>query len=154
MTPVTLRRAGPNDTDYLIAATERLADFPVPSWRTASQIAQADRRILLEAVARPGDRTLVLIADQAGTPVGCLFATTTNDYFDGAPVAHVEVVVVSREAQGLGVGRILLDGAEQWARARGYSRITLNAFSANLHARAVYEHLGYAPEIVTYLKVL
>lgn len=154
MNTVTIRLAVAADRAYLVAATERLADFPVPPWRTAAQIAEADRRILLAALDRPDDGALVLVAEQNATPVGCLFATTESDYFDGAAVAHIEVVVVSKSAQGHGVGKLLMAEAESWARARGYRRMTLNAFRANAHARAVYEHLGYAPEIVKYLKEL
>ena len=48
----------------------------------------------------------------------------------------------------------LMRAAEAWARAHGYRRLTLNVFEANHAARAVYEHLGYAPETLRYVKIL
>jgi GNAT superfamily N-acetyltransferase len=47
-----------------------------------------------------------------------------------------------------------MDAAEEWARSRGHDRITLNVFSSNARARAMYEHLKYEPETVHYLKEL
>ena len=43
---------------------------------------------------------------------------------------------------------------EEWARQRGYRKLTLNVFEGNRHARAVYEHLGYAAETLRYVKFL
>ncbi len=156
MTPpaVTLRPAHAHDRDYLVRATELLADFPVPAWRTAEAIAEADRRVLLEALDHPSPENLIIIAERGGGPVGCLFATTEVDYFTGESTGHVEVVVVDRGAQGLGIGGRLLEAAETWARDRGIRLLTLNTFADNRRARAVYEHLGYREEIVKYLKTL
>lgn len=152
---LTLRPAKSDDRAFLLAMTERLADFPVPSWRTPEQIAAADRRQMVDAVENPSPDSTVLIAESGDrTPAGCLFVTTRKDFFNGRPGAHVEVVVVSLAAQGRGVGRTLLEAAEAWARNKGYGHMTLNAFVGNTHARAVYEHLGYEAEFVTYRKAL
>ena len=152
---LTLRPAAPGDRAFLATMTERLADFPVPAWRTAEQIAVADRRLMVAALDKPTPDATILIAETAeGLPAGCMFVTTRHDYFNGQPGAHVEVVVVSVTAQGRGVGRTLLEAAEAWARSRGYGHLTLNAFVNNAHARAVYEHLGYEAEIVSYRKAL
>jgi len=109
---------------------------------------------MLPAIARGDQRTVVLVAERAGTPLGCLFVATEEDFFTGRPGAHVEVVAVAREAEGQGLARVLLHAAETWARERGYNYMTLNVFVANQHARAVYEHLGYQAEIVRYRKSL
>ena len=152
---LTLRPAVPGDRAFLMAMTERLADFPVPAWRTAEQIAAADRRQIVSTLDHPNPGSTILIAEGAdGGPAGCLFVTTRPDYFNGRPGAHVEVVVVNVAAQGQGVGRTLLEAAEAWARNRGYGHLTLNAFVGNSHARAVYEHLGYQAEIISYRKEL
>ncbi len=152
---LTLRPAVSGDRAFLMAMTERLADFPIPAWRTAEQIAAADRRQMITAADHPTPDATILVAETGeGLPAGCLFVTTRQDYFNGRPGAHVEVLVVSVTAQGRGVGRTLLEAAEAWARNRGYGHLTLSAFVGNAHARAVYEHLGYEAEIVTYRKAL
>ena len=89
-----------------------------------------------------------------GTAAGYLFATTKVDYFTGRPHAHIEILAVTRDGEGHGVARVLLRGAEAWADTRGYDLVTLNVFSQNQAARAVYDRLGYQPELILYRKGL
>jgi len=156
MTPArVLRDATPADEPFLLRLTDRLGAFPVPPWRTAAEIAAADHPILLDAIHRPNPETLLLVAEQPpGSPAGCVFVTTETDYFTRASSAHVEVVAVTPEAAGTGLGRVLLEEAERWARSRGYRQITLNVFDSNQRARAVYDRLGYRPETIHYRKGL
>jgi GNAT superfamily N-acetyltransferase len=132
-----------------------LADFPVPPWRTARQVADADLRILLQALHHPDPESSILVAeDGPGSVAGFVFTTTRQDYFTGKPHAHIEVLAVLGPAQGRGIARALLEAAETWARDRGHSNVTLNVFANNHRARAVYERLGYRPETLHYLKPL
>jgi GNAT superfamily N-acetyltransferase len=64
------------------------------------------------------------------------------------------MIVVIEEGEGSGVGGALMRAAEAWAREQGYRKLTLTVFEANRTARAVYEHLGYAPETLRYVKIL
>jgi GNAT superfamily N-acetyltransferase len=61
---------------------------------------------------------------------------------------------VTNEAEGRGAGGALIRAAEAWARERGYRTLTLNVFSGNSHAREVYEHLGFEPDTIKYIKAL
>jgi RimJ/RimL family protein N-acetyltransferase len=44
--------------------------------------------------------------------------------------------------------------AEDWAKATGYQKLTLNVFEGNRRAREMYERFGYQVETVRYVKVL
>ena len=66
----------------------------------------------------------------------------------------MSVLVVAETAEGLGVGRLLLEAADTWAREQGLAMLTLNVFTGNVRARAVYERLGYMPETLRYVKTL
>ena len=57
--------------------------------------------------------------------------------------AEKENVAVSPEAQGAGLGRRLMEFAEQQARARGISRMTLYTHEVMTENLAIYAHLGY-----------
>ena len=59
---------------------------------------------------------------------------------------------MSEAAAGRGLARRLVERVEQWARARGSVRVDLNVFCANRRARGFYEHLGFRPETVRYVK--
>ncbi len=153
--PTSLRHAVAADRPFLLALTSRLSDFPLPPWRTAGEISKADHHLIDDALSRARDDVLLLIAERgSGAPAGAMLVTTREDYFTRAPHAHVEVLAVAPEAAGLGVARLLMEAAEHWSRDRGYRHVTLNVFDRNQRARGLYEHLGYQPETVHYLKAL
>jgi ribosomal protein S18 acetylase RimI-like enzyme len=149
-----LRSARPEDEPALLELTRRLALFPPPPWRTREEIVLADHPILVGALRHPADENSILVAENGGTIAGFVFSTTKQDYFTGRDHAHIEVLAVAESAEGQGVGRALLQGAEAWARVRGYPHITLNVFAVNERARAIYERNGYGQETVHYLKPL
>ncbi len=61
---------------------------------------------------------------------------------------------MAAEAEGQGVGRVLLEAAEDWAREQKLQMLSLNVFAGNARARHVYERLGYTPETLRYVKPL
>ena len=149
------RPATVDDEPFLLGLTARLADFPLPEWRTADEIARADHAILLDALRRPTPQSFIVIVEAPeGTPAGYVFARAATDYFTSQRHAHVEVLAVAPEYEGMGLGRALLDHVEEWAARQGYRQVTLNVFARNERARQVYEHLGYQPETVHYRKGL
>ncbi|XKF14735.1 GNAT family N-acetyltransferase [Halomonas sp. BLK-85] len=56
------------------------------------------------------------------------------------PDGHIGRVAVLKEQRGLGVGVALMQAAIDAARQQGHARVVL---SAQLHALAFYEHLGF-----------
>lgn len=147
--------AGPEDQPFLLKLSERLGDFPVPPWRTSAEIGAADHAILLAALNRPSRESTIRVAETPeGQPLGYVFVTTREDYFTRQPHAHVEILAVAPEAEGRGIARVLMQAAEDWSREQGYTRVTLNVFATNTRALGLYEHLGYRPETVHYLKDL
>ena len=150
----TIRIAIPADRDAILRLTERLGDFPVPPWRTATEIACADHPILLAALREPGAGHLLLVAEAEGRLLGFLFAAERADYFTGERVAHVEDLALDPGAEGKGLARGLMEAAERWARERGCRRVTLNVWAQNERAIGLYRRLGYQPETVHYLKEL
>lgn len=151
---ILLRPARPDDEPVLLELTRRLALFQPPAWRTREEIIRADHPILVGALRHPSPDSSIIVAEVAGDVAGYVFSTTKQDYFTGADHAHIEVLTVAESAEGKGVGRALLQGAEAWARGRGYPHITLNVFAVNERARAIYERSGYGEETVHYLKPL
>jgi len=73
-----------------------------------------------------------------------------QDYYTEEMHAHITDIVVIASAEGKGVGRFLLEKADEWARQKNSRWITLNAFEKNTHARKVYEKAGYKQEWVNY----
>ena len=154
--PLSIRPARHDDEEFLLRLLPRLADFPLPAWRTAEEIARGDRQILLDALHGRLEHAVILVAESmpGGERAGYVFATTKHDYFTRASHAHVEVIAVEEGAERRGVARDLMDAIEQWAKRRGYRWVTLNVFDRNTRARALYDRLGYLPETIHYRKAV
>lgn len=57
--------------------------------------------------------------------------------------AEIWGLVVADNARGTGVGRCLVDAAEEWALMRGLDVIVLRSNHLRKDAQGFYEHLGY-----------
>ena len=58
-------------------------------------------------------------------------------------LVYIEALAVAEEHRGRGIGSLLLDDAEQWARARGRRRLALHVLANNTGARRLYERVGF-----------
>jgi ribosomal protein S18 acetylase RimI-like enzyme len=150
-----VRAAGMADLPFVLGLAPRLAAFGLPPWRAETHVVEAERRALARALeAASPDGPVILAEDADGSRLGFAYLERQTDYFTGREHTHVSVLAVAHTAEGRGVGRALLDAAEAWARRHGDPFITLNVFSQNTRARAVYERLGYGPETLRYVKPL
>jgi GNAT superfamily N-acetyltransferase len=150
-----IRPAVPGDRPFVLAAAQRLASFEPPRWRAAQEIVEGERRTLRAFFDAPPEGASLLVAESDdGECRGFVYLERLNDYFTLEAHGHVGILVVAEEAAGRGVGGALMRAAESWAREQGYRKLTLTVFEANGAARGVYDHLGYAPETLRYVKVL
>ena len=56
---------------------------------------------------------------------------------------EVAALVVDETVRGSGIGRCLMERAEEWARERGYNTVQLRSNVTRAAAHAFYERLGY-----------
>jgi GNAT superfamily N-acetyltransferase len=153
-TQLVVRPSTASDRGFVLATARRLADFGPPPWRSVDEVVLREQRALAEFFDRPETGSALYVATRGGEPLGFIFLTTHDDYFTDEKVGHVDIIAVDERGEGQGVGGALMREAEQWGRSRGYRRLTLNVFDRNDRARRIYEHLGWRPENVHYIKVL
>jgi GNAT superfamily N-acetyltransferase len=149
-----IRKAHRTDESMIVSLAVRLTTFDLPRWRQPDEISNADARAMLEAVAEGSHQNEVFIAERAerdGEVVGCLHMLAMTDFF-GRKHAHISVIATTEAAEGTGVGTSLLKYAEEWARTRGMTLLTLNVFDGNQRAKRFYERAGFAPETLRYTK--
>ena len=93
-------------------------------------------------LAHRDGKVRVLVADFNGFAIG-----QAAIHWHGKPthprVPDIQSLRVFGAFRGLGVGSLLLDGAEEVARAHGFSQISLAVALENPRARALYERRGY-----------
>jgi GNAT superfamily N-acetyltransferase len=152
---MNIRAALPGDRSFVLTAAQRLASFGPPPWRSVEEVVEGERRTLREFFAAPPDGASLLVAESAeGEGLGFVYLERLQDYYTLEAHGHVGILAITEAAAGKGVGSALMRAAEAWAREQGYRKLTLNVFEENRTARAVYDHLGYTPETLRYVKVL
>jgi GNAT superfamily N-acetyltransferase len=92
--------------------------------------------------------TLVLLATKAERTVGIAVANVMR--IAGGPrvrkkIGIVDSVVVDRSHRRKGVGSLLMNELEAWAKKRRLVDLRLNVIDANRGALAFYAALGYEP---------
>ncbi len=96
-------------------------------------------------------RTTIVVAVDDGRIVGSatleLDGRTDDDDGVLAPYeSHIRMLGVHPDARGRGIGRVLMDGCEDRARAAGRTLMTLNTTDRMVSAQRMYESLGYVRE--------
>lgn len=154
---ITIRKATPGDALFIAEHAHRLLDFNLPTWRAKekNKMVKADIHHITKSLELNNDKDCVLIAeDEENKPVGFIRMVLQSDYYTAELHAHVNDIVVTANTEGKGVGKFLLQKADEWARENKARWITLNVFNENLRARVFYEKSGYNIEWIKYLKTL
>ena len=89
--------------------------------------------------------TAVLVADDRGGVVGYAYAVVEGyDYMAlRGPAGVLHDVIVDPEHRGRGVGRLLLDAALEFLRARGAPRVVLSTAERNEAAQRLFASVGF-----------
>jgi len=134
----TVREAGAADLPVLV----RLLDL-LFSLETDFRPDPRRQRRGLELMLEDREQRRVLVAEVAGVVRGMATAQLLVSTAEGALSALVEDLVVDDGARRAGLGRRLLLGLEDWARARGATRLQLLADRDNRPALEFYRRLGW-----------
>ena len=93
---------------------------------------------------------LVVVAEEGDDVVGYLVAHRHATLFANAPVGWVEELMVDGAARRRGIGRLLMDAAEEWAAVAGAAYVAL----ASRRAAPFYAALGYDESAAFFRKAL
>jgi ribosomal protein S18 acetylase RimI-like enzyme len=152
---IQIRSASTSDQDFILSLVPRLVEFGPPTWRDVSQMITMDIQVLSDKLMNGSSDIAIFIAeDETGTPLGFIHLQTGNDYYHHDKHGHIANIIVGDEGEGRGIGRLLMEKGEEWARAQGYRWLTLSVFAQNLRAREVYKRLGYGEDIMKSVKEL
>ena len=135
---VTIRNATEVDADAICA---------IHNQGIADRIATLDTTLRVPADTRAwlserGPRHPVLVAELDGTVVGW----ASLNRFNPRPVYDFVAdfsVYIERTSRGKGIGRQLLDGLVDLARAHGYHKMVLAAMASNDAGLALYTRTGF-----------
>jgi diamine N-acetyltransferase len=90
-----------------------------------------------------------LVAEIGGLTVGLIHLTMRERNIPFVPkhIAVINEVVVAADQRGTGIGRQLMENAQELAASRGATEIWLDVWEFNKPALGFYESLGYEPVI-------
>jgi ribosomal protein S18 acetylase RimI-like enzyme len=138
-----LRGAVPADADDVAALLTQLG-YPC-------EPADAAERI---ATVLHNDRQALILARDRGAVCGLLALDYMYYLPLGTTTCRVTALVVSPEAQGHGVGRLLLRDAERRARTGGAARLEVTSAGYRTEAHAFYRACGFSEGAVRFVKLL
>ncbi|WP_341315717.1 GNAT family N-acetyltransferase [Paraburkholderia sp. IMGN_8] len=87
-----------------------------------------------------GERRSVLIAELAGEPIGFVCVEQQPESAWGVLLDNLHTLP---EHQGIGVGKLLMRAAKDWARAQGETQLYLYVLEGNTAAIGFYERQGW-----------
>lgn len=153
---ITIRKATDEDQQFIVSLVARLTEFGPPPWRNPAKMNAVDADVMSDRLKNPSPNADVFVAeDEKGARLGYMHMRTSTDYYaPGELHAHIADLVVAADGEGKGVGKALMAHAEDWARSRGYTQVTLSVFTQNTRARELYKRMGYGEDIILYVKDL
>ena len=129
--PVLIRTARAADADDVARLTGHLG----------YDVAPADVEASLSRILARTDQQF-LVAEIDGRPVGWLHLGVV-EYIETGPFAVINGLVVDSGCRGQGIGRLLLEWAEEWSTRQGVSIVRLWSTTSRERAHRFYERLGY-----------
>ena len=136
--------SNPVDAKSVLDVLDSYASDPVGGGQPLSR----DVRDRLPSILRSFPTSLVLLAAIDDRCVGlavCFFSLST---FRARPLLNVHDLAVLPEYRGSGVGRALLQAAEDRARQKGCCKLTLEVQDDNTRARTLYRRFGFDDFVV------
>ena len=149
----TYRPAEPDDYDALLKLLPQLADFDIPVRRFANNLWEGDAELLKSVLDKETQLTFADVAVDSGNQIaGLILVTMRDEILSHEPSAHLEAIVVSPYARGQGLGRRLLQRAEDRVKELGAKTLTLHVFANNQRARSLYRSHGFDEEMLRCIK--
>lgn len=137
-----VRDAKPSDADRLVELIKTLGHA----------ISEKDIRKNLGKLKKLGELPLVAVDDKK--VIGMCGVHRMTAIHRSAPVGRITILVVDDEAQKRGIGRMLIDAAEQWCRDKGCALIEVTSNDRLSRAHAFYRHMGYERTSMRFCKTL
>jgi GNAT superfamily N-acetyltransferase len=129
---VAIRAAAPDDA---AAIASLLGELGYPT--TPEAVARRFERLVREPA------TWLFVAERSGDVVGLAALRVMALVERDAPVARLIVLVVTEDARGAGIGRMLVAHVEEHARHEGCTELDLTSGDRRDGAHAFYRRLGF-----------
>jgi ribosomal protein S18 acetylase RimI-like enzyme len=100
------------------------------------------------------DQDTVLVAAEGTRVLGLVGVQKRFTILREGPIGRISPLVVDEQAQGRGVGRMLVQAAEALCRDRGCKLVEVTSNDRRAEAHAFYRHMGYERSSIRFVKKL
>ncbi|MBS8265402.1 GNAT family N-acetyltransferase [Mesobacillus boroniphilus] len=153
MSHVRIRKMMEDDQDFILDLSARFNEFEFMEWRDLRKMEESQLKIAKEAIASIGPDSEIFVAeDWEKNLLGYLHMTKNIDYFTGIEQGYISSIAVSKDGEGKGIAKKLMEKAEEWSKKKGYHQLTLNVFANNERAHTFYSKLNFENEIIKMVK--
>jgi ribosomal protein S18 acetylase RimI-like enzyme len=149
---IIIRAAKEEDRDFIFEQSPILAKVAELNWHTDEVVKKMQDDYISAMLSQTSVPHITLIAENNEVPLGFLHARSHKDGVSGETCGTVPLLSVSPEAQGMGVGKMLIEAAEVWAKGLGYRLLHLEVFANNSNAQNFYQKLGFEAETIQMIK--
>jgi GNAT superfamily N-acetyltransferase len=129
---ISVRDASPNDAEAIARLCTQLG-YPLESRIVPGRLARL--------ASDPNARSLV--AEKAGEVTGLATVHLRYTLNHETPIAQLTLLVVDEANRTHGIGRVLVNAAEEWSRSRGAKRLVVTTALQRTDAHAFYEKLQF-----------
>ncbi|GGX58244.1 GNAT family N-acetyltransferase [Saccharospirillum salsuginis] len=136
-----LRRARPGDAAQLHPLLDQLG-----------YVMDIDRLAARLAWFAADASSPVWVAEYKGRVVGCIACHLTPPLHQVEPLGRITALVVDENLRGLGIGKALVNEADDFFRSQGCLAAELTSSDHRLAAHAFYEARGYRADKRRFLK--
>lgn len=95
---------------------------------------------------------VTVATEQRTRKIACLWLGIAIDQATGIRHPNIFLVYVDAAYRRQGIGRALMEYAQVWAKAQGYTQIGLQVFTNNQPAIDLYQQLGYQPRSISMMR--
>jgi ribosomal protein S18 acetylase RimI-like enzyme len=151
---IIIRVANEHDRTFIFELSPRLAEVAVLKWHSDEVVQKMQDEYITEMLIKTSTPQTTLIAEKDSISLGFIHARSHIDSISGETCGTVPLLAVSPEAQGLGIGKLLVESAENWAKNLGYRLLHLEVFAQNNGAYNFYQKQGFEAETIHMIKPL
>ena len=116
------------------------------------EIDEKDVRKNLKALKKSGE--IPILATLGDDVVGLIGVHLMVTVHRPRPVGRIPILIVAKDARKHGLGRMLVEAAEEWMRKQGCQLVEVTSNDSRAEAHAFYRHLGYERTSIRFFKKL
>ena len=149
---IVIREAEQNDHTFIFELSPNLAEVAKLEWHTDDVVRKMQDDYISEMLAEALQPHATFIAEIDNVKLGFIHVRTHKDEISCEICGTIPLLAVSPKSQGLGVGKALIQYAENWVKELGCRLLHLEVFANNKKAKGFYENLGFKSETIHMIK--